>query len=69
MVPLLFSLVESPFHPSLGHLYQQLGITGEMFGTARKLHKALQLQKPGSDRAPRTAGPEFGVSPDRLDCF
>jgi hypothetical protein len=43
---LLFSLVESPLHPRLGHLYQQLGITVESFGSARKLHKALQQQKP-----------------------
>jgi hypothetical protein len=45
-MPLLFSLVESPLHPRLGHLYQQLGITEESFGSARKLQKALQQQKP-----------------------
>jgi hypothetical protein len=45
-MPLLFSLVESPLHPRLGHLYQQLGITEESFGSARKMHKALQQQKP-----------------------
>jgi hypothetical protein len=45
-MPLLFSLVESPLHPRLGHLYQQLGMTEESFGSARKLHKALQQQKP-----------------------
>ncbi len=43
---LLFSLVESPLHPRWGPLYQQLGITEESFGSARKLHKALQKQKP-----------------------
>lgn len=43
---LLFSLIESPFHPRLGPLYQQLGITEESFGSARKLHKALQQQTP-----------------------
>lgn len=45
-MPLLFSLVESPLHPRLGHLYQQLGIAEELFSSARKLHKALQQQKP-----------------------
>ena len=45
-MPLLFSLIESTLHPRLGHLYQQLGITEESFGSARKLHKALQQQKP-----------------------
>jgi hypothetical protein len=30
----------------LGHLYQQLGISEESFGSARKLHKALQQLKP-----------------------
>lgn len=45
-MPLLFSLIESPSHPRLGHLYQQLGIVEESFGSARKLHKALQRQAP-----------------------
>ncbi len=45
-MPLLFSLIESPAHPRLGHLYQQLGIVEESFGSARKLHKALQQKAP-----------------------
>lgn len=42
----LYSLIESPFHPDLGALYQRLGLTAERFNTARNLHRALQKQKP-----------------------
>lgn len=42
----LYSLIESPFHPDLGKLYEQLGITAERFTSARNLHRALQKQKP-----------------------
>lgn len=42
----LFSLIESPAHPNLSALYQQLGIQEERFTAARKLHKALQKQAP-----------------------
>lgn len=42
----LFSLIESPAHPSFSALYQQLGIREERFTAARKLHKALQGQPP-----------------------
>ncbi|MEZ5453399.1 MAG: hypothetical protein R3E93_11405 [Thiothrix sp.] len=42
----LFSLIESPAHPNLSTLYQQLGIAEERFTAARKLHKALQKQQP-----------------------
>lgn len=42
----LFSLIESPFHPNFTVLYRRLGIAEESFGTARKLHKALQSQPP-----------------------
>ncbi len=42
----LFSLIESPVHPNFSALYQQLGIHEERFTSARKLHKALQQQKP-----------------------
>ncbi|WP_324778572.1 hypothetical protein [Thiobacillus sedimenti] len=42
----LYSLIESPFHPDLGALYQKLGITAERFTSARNLHRALQKQVP-----------------------
>jgi hypothetical protein len=42
----LFSLIESPFHPDLGALYQRLGISAERFNTARNLHRAIQKQPP-----------------------
>lgn len=42
----LFSLIESPFHPDLGALYQKLGIAAERFTSARNLHRALQKQAP-----------------------
>lgn len=42
----LYSLIESPFHPDLGALYQRLGVTAERFTSARNLHRALQKQKP-----------------------
>jgi hypothetical protein len=42
----LFSLIESPFHPDLGVLYQRLGISAERFNTARNLHRAIQKQPP-----------------------
>jgi hypothetical protein len=42
----LFSLIESPFHPDLGKLYQKLGIAAERFTSARNLHRALQKEAP-----------------------
>lgn len=42
----LYSLIESPFHPDLGALYRNLGITAERFTSARNLHRALQKQPP-----------------------
>lgn len=42
----LYSLIESPFHPDLGGLYQKLGIVSERFTSARNLHRALQKQPP-----------------------
>ena len=42
----LFSLIESPIHPHFSTLYQWLGIQEERFTAARKLHKALQKQRP-----------------------
>ncbi|MFN3544395.1 MAG: hypothetical protein ACK4UX_06035 [Thiobacillus sp.] len=43
---ILYSLIESPFHPDLGKLYARLGIAAERFTSARNLHRALQKQKP-----------------------
>ncbi|MFN3751461.1 MAG: hypothetical protein ACK4SR_08810 [Thiobacillus sp.] len=43
---ILYSLIESPFHPDLGALYRRLGISAERFTSARNLHRALQKQKP-----------------------
>ncbi len=43
---ILFSLIESPFHPDFGTLYRRLGISAERFTSARNLHRALQKQKP-----------------------
>lgn len=43
---ILYSLIESPFHPDLGTLYRRLGISAERFTSARNLHRALQKQKP-----------------------
>lgn len=43
---ILFSLIESPFHPNFNALYQELGIVSESFNSARKMHKALQKQAP-----------------------
>jgi hypothetical protein len=42
----LYALIESPFHPDLGALYQRLGITAERFDSARNLHRAVQKQPP-----------------------
>ncbi len=42
----LFSLIESPFHPDLGALYQRLGLAAERYTTARNLHRAIQKQPP-----------------------
>lgn len=42
----IYSLIESPFHPDLGALYQRLGISAERFTTARNLHRAVQKQPP-----------------------
>ena len=42
----LYSLIESPFHPDFGTLYQRLGLTAERFNTARNLHRAVQKQPP-----------------------
>lgn len=43
---ILFSLVESPFHPNFAALYQRLGILETPFSSARNLHKALHKQTP-----------------------
>ncbi|MEW6416256.1 MAG: hypothetical protein AB1482_13500 [Pseudomonadota bacterium] len=43
---ILYSLIESPFHPDLDALYRRLGISAERFTSARNLHRALQKQKP-----------------------
>jgi hypothetical protein len=43
---ILFSLIESPFHPNFSALYQKLGIEAERFNSARNLHRALQKQPP-----------------------
>ena len=42
----LYALIESPFHPDLGALYQRLGITAERFNSARNLHRAVQKHAP-----------------------
>lgn len=42
----LFSLIESPFPPDFGALYQKLGIEALRFDSARNLHRALQKQAP-----------------------
>ena len=42
----LYSLIESPFHPDFGALYQRLGIAAQRFDSARNLHRALQKQPP-----------------------
>jgi hypothetical protein len=42
----IYSLIESPFHPDLGALYQRLGLTAERFTTARNLHRAVQKLPP-----------------------
>ncbi len=42
----LYSLIESPFHPDLHHLYQQLGLAVERFVSARALHRAVQNRPP-----------------------
>lgn len=42
----LFSLIESPFHPDLGALYQRLGISAERFNSARNLHRAIHKLPP-----------------------
>jgi len=43
---ILFSLVESPFHPNFAALHQRLGILETPFSSARNLHKALHKQTP-----------------------
>jgi hypothetical protein len=43
---LLYSLIESPFHPDLTAFYKAQGIAAERFTTARNLHRAIQKQKP-----------------------
>ncbi len=42
----LYFLIESPFPPDLGALYQKLGIAAERFDSARNLHRALQRFAP-----------------------
>jgi hypothetical protein len=43
---ILFSLVESPFHPNFAALYKRLGILETPFSSARNLHKVLHKQTP-----------------------
>ncbi|KAB2318737.1 hypothetical protein F8A86_10225 [Betaproteobacteria bacterium SCN1] len=43
---LLYSLIESPFHPDLGAFYRAQGIVAERFSSARNLHRALQQRRP-----------------------
>jgi hypothetical protein len=43
---ILFSLVESPFHPNFAALYRRLDIVEIPFSSARNLHKALHKQTP-----------------------
>ncbi len=45
-IKILFSLIESPFHPDFRDLYQKMGLVEEYFDTARNLHRALQKQPP-----------------------
>lgn len=42
----LFSLIETPFHPDFGALYDRLGIESGRFHTARNLHRAIQSHAP-----------------------
>ena len=43
---ILFSLIESPFHPDFSALYKKLGIEAQRFDSSRNLHRALQKQPP-----------------------
>ena len=45
-VPILFSIVESPTHPSLSEYYRQLGIEEVRLTSTRKAIHALKTQTP-----------------------
>jgi len=46
MSKIIFSIIESPSHPTFSSLYQQLGFAEQRFTAMRKAISALKKQKP-----------------------